>query len=180
MSRPEIAFQGAVGAFSHEACLRFASDHTPVAFEAFADVFDAVRSGRCERAMVPRENSSAGPVPEVVALLPVSGLRVLDEVRLPIRLFLLARPGVALDALDEAASHPMALKQCRASLTRLGLRAVEAFDTAGAAREVAERGPDHRAAVAPETAAALYGLTAVAHDLQDEPDNTTMFVLLGR
>lgn len=180
MRRPTVAYQGAPGAFSHQACLRFAADHEPVPFDSFSAAFEAVRLGRCDRGLIPRENSIAGPVPEVAALLPGSGLKVLAEHRLPISLCLLARPGVSLDDLREAASHPMALKQCRASLARLALTAVEAFDTAGAARLVAEHGPDHRGAVAPETAAALYGLEILARDLQDAPDNATTFLLLAR
>lgn len=178
--QPRVAFQGALGAFSHEACLRFAAECEPEPFDSFSAAFEAVRLGRCESGLFPRENSIAGPVPEVAALLPGSGLTVVSEHRLPVLLHLLAPPGTRLDDLREAASHPMALKQVRRSLARLGLTAVEAFDTAGAARDLAAAPTTGRAAVASETAAALYGLEIVERDLQDATDNVTTFVRVRR
>jgi prephenate dehydratase len=77
-------------------------------------------------------------------------------------------------------SHPVALRQCADSLKGLGLTVVEAFDTAGAARAVAEAGDRTRAAVAPNAAAEIYGLSILRNDLQDSADNRTRFVLLSR
>lgn len=178
--QPRVAYQGAPGAFSHEACLRFAPEHDPAPFDSFSAAFEAVRLGRCDVGLFPRENSIAGPVPEVAALLPRSGLDVVSEHRLPVRLHLSAPQGAALADLVEAVSHPMALKQVRRSLERLRLRPVEAFDTAGAARDLAAAPAPGRAAVASETAAALYGLNVLVRDLQDAPDNATTFVLVAR
>lgn len=173
------AFQGVPGAFSHEAALALLPDHAPVPFATFAEVFAAVGEARCERAVVPVENSSAGPVPEVNALLPESGLQVVQEAWRPIRLMLHALPGATLDGLRTAHSHPMALKQCRLALAALDLEPVEAFDTAGAAAELAAAGDRSRAAVASRTAGAIAGLVVLREDLQDEPDNRTRFLVLA-
>ena len=174
------AFQGAPGAFSHEACLALLPDHTPLPLPTFAEVFAAVERGEADRAVVPVENSIAGPVPEVAALLPASPLMVEAQAWRPIRLALLAVPGAALADLRTAHSHPMALKQCMRSLAALGLAAVEAFDTAGAAVDVAASGDRSRAAVASRTAGALSGLHVLREGLEDTPGNQTRFLVLRR
>ena len=180
MSGGRFAYQGAPGAFSEEAALSFSPGFDPAPFESFAQVFAAVGEGACARAVVPLRNSLAGEVPEVAALLPASGLRVLSEHDLPIRMHLLAAPGATLESVRTAESHPMALKQCRASLAALGITPREAFDTAGAARDVARARDPARAAVAGPRAAALYALTVLASDIQDWAENRTRFAVLSR
>ena len=172
------AFQGVPGAFSHEACLALLPDHAPLPFPTFAAVFAAVERGEADRAVVPVENSTAGPVPEVAALLPASSLRVEAEAWRPIQLALLALPGASLADLRTAHSHPMALKQCARSLAALGLEPVEAFDTAGAAAELAASADRSRAAVASRTAGTIAGLQALRDGLEDTPDNRTRFLVL--
>lgn len=173
------AFQGAPGAFSHEAVLALLPDHAPMPHASFAEVFAAVAAGACERAVVPVENSSAGPVPEVARLLPTSGLSVEAEAWRPIRLMLLGLPSATLADVRTAHSHPMALKQCRDALRALGLEPVEAYDTAGAAAELRAAGDLSRAAVASRTAGEIAGLALLREDLQDEPDNRTRFLVLA-
>jgi prephenate dehydratase len=176
--RPRAAFQGAFGAFSHEACLACLPQAEPVPYDAFDHVFRAVQQGECAYAFVPVENTIAGPVPEVAALLPTSGLQVLDSHDWPIRLHLMAAPGVALANLRRVASHPMALKQCGRFLAEHGLQAEAAFDTAGAAAALSRRPSPEQGVAAPRPAAALYGLHILAEDIQDRTDNTTRFLVL--
>lgn len=180
MSGGRVAYQGAPGAFSEEAALRFAPGFDPAPCASFAEVFAAVGEGACARAVVPLRNSLAGEVPEVAALLPPSGLRGLGEHDLPIRMHLLAAPGATLQSVRTAESHPMALKQCHRSLAALSIAPREAFDTAGAAREVALARDPTRAAVAGPRAAALYPLVVLAADIQDGAENHTRFVVLSR
>ncbi len=174
------AYQGVPGAFSHEACAALLPDHAPTPHPDFAAVFAAVERGEADRAVVPVENSSAGPVPEVAALLPASPLLVEAKAWRPIRLALLALPGAALADLRTAHSHPMALKQCARTLSHLGLEPVAAFDTAGAAAELAAAGDRSRAAVASRTAGAVAGLAVLRDGLEDAPDNRTRFLVLRR
>lgn len=177
---PRVAYQGAPGAFSHEAAGRFAPGFAPHALASFHEVFAAVERGDCPRAVVPVENSVAGPVPEVAALLAASPLRVVGEGELPIRLALMAPPGARLVDLLTVESHPMALKQCGAFLRRHGLQAREAFDTAGAAQAVARAGDPTRAAAASPLAATLYGLSVLHEAVEDRADNRTRFLVLSR
>ena len=174
------AFQGAPGAFSHEACvaLRPWDEHVP--FETFAGAIGAVTSGDCDCALIPVENSTIGVVEPAASLVAASGLVQVGDAWRPIRMALMALPGTEIEHVRSVASHPAALNQCERSLAALGVEVVEAFDTAGAARDVAERGDRTRAAIAPFAAAEVYGLSILRHDLQDSDDNRTRFVLLAR
>jgi prephenate dehydratase len=176
----KVAFQGVPGAFSDEACRSFTPEWEPVACDTFADAFDAVTSGACERALLPVHNVTAGPVEPVVRLLPASGLKVLSEHDLIVRQQLMALPGVRLEDVEVVASHPMALGQCRRFLVGLGAREEEAFDTAGAARDLSASSDRKRAVIAARAAAELYGLTILAPDIQDDPSNWTRFLFLAR
>ena len=129
-------------------------------------------------ALIPVENSTIGTVQPAAGLVAASGLRVVGEVWRPIRLALMAPPGARLSSLKTVESHPAALGQCRGALAELRLEAREVFDTAGAARAVAASGDLSRAAVAPPSAAEIYGLSILRHDIQDRVGNRTRFVLL--
>ncbi len=174
------AFQGAPGAFSHEACveLRPWDEHVP--FETFAEAIQAVKSGACDCALIPVENSTIGVVEPAATLVAEAGLPVVAEVWRKIQIALMAVPGAEVGHLRTVHSHPVALRQCTAKIATLGLDVVEAFDTAGAAREVSELGDRTRAALAPVAAAEVYGLSILRNDLQDSDTNRTRFVLLAR
>jgi prephenate dehydratase len=92
----------------------------------------------------------------------------------------LAPKGATLKGIKSVESHIMALGQCRKFLRKLGVRAVVAADTAGAAREVAERGDKTCAAIASRLAAEIYGLDILAPDIEDEAHSTTRFIVLSR
>jgi prephenate dehydratase len=74
----------------------------------------------------------------------------------------------------------MALGQCRNFLRKLGVKTMVAADTAGSAREVAERSDRTRAAIASRLAAAIYGLDILAEDIEDAAHSTTRFIVLAR
>ncbi|MFC0633339.1 prephenate dehydratase domain-containing protein [Brevundimonas balnearis] len=174
-----VAYQGAPGAFSHEACLALRPWDEAVAFETFEAAIEAVRDSDCQLGLIPVENSTIGVVEPASSLVAASGLQVLTEVWRPIRLALMAIEGARLSDIRTVESHPAALAQCSACLASMGLTVAQAFDTAGAARDVAMSGDRTRAAVAPIGAAEVYGLSILRNDLQDSPDNRTRFVLIG-
>ncbi|MBX9708637.1 MAG: prephenate dehydratase [Caulobacteraceae bacterium] len=174
------AFQGAPGAFSHEACIELRPWDEHVPFETFAEAIEAVTSGTCDCALIPVENSTIGVVEPAATLVAQSGLLVVAEVWRKIQIALMAVPGAEVGHLRTVHSHPVALRQCTAKIAALGLDVVEAFDTAGAAREVSELGDRTRAALAPVAAAEVYGLSILRNDVQDSDTNRTRFVLLAR
>jgi prephenate dehydratase len=173
-----IAFQGALGANSDEACRTYFPGFEPVPHATFEDAFEAIRSGDCQLGMIPVENSLAGRVPDVHHLLPHSGLKIIGERFKPIRFQLMANPGVRLDDVKVVSSMPIALGQCRKLLRTLGVVTEPAGDTAGAAKALAEKPDPHRAAIAPALAAELYGLTILLPDIEDDDSNTTRFLVM--
>ena len=176
--RRAVAFQGAPGAYSHQAVREAFPDALPLPCLSFEDAIEAVQSGAAASAMIPIENSLHGRVADIHFLLPESGLQIVAEHFVRVRHCLLS--GGPRDAVREALSHPQALGQCRARLKAWGIKQVGAFDTAGAAALVAERGDPALAAVASALAGELYGLVTHAEGIEDAPHNTTRFVILAR
>jgi len=175
-----IVFQGELGANSHIACVQAYPSYEPVPCPTFEDAFNAVSSGRADLAMIPIENTLAGRVADIHHLMPTSKLNIVAEWFLPIRNQLVAPKGAALKTIKTVESHVMALGQCRNFLRKLNVKTIVAADTAGAAREVAERGDTTRAAVASRLAAKIYKLDILAEDIEDEAHSTTRFVVLSR
>lgn len=173
------AYQGAPGAFSHEACTDLRPWDEAVGYESFEAALAALKAGEVDCALIPVENTAIGRVEPAATLVEAAGLTVVSEVLRPIRLALMAPEGATLRSLRTAESHPVALRQCPQALAELGLEPVQAFDTAGAARAVAESGDRTRAAVAPAGAAEVYGLSILRNDIQDSENNRTRFVLLS-
>jgi prephenate dehydratase len=178
--RETIVFQGEPGANSHIACAEAYPDHTPVPCPTFEDAFTAVANGEADLGMIPIENSVAGRVSDIHHLMPTAGLHIVAEHFLPIRNQLMAPKGATLEGLKTVESHIMALGQCRNYIRRLGIKAVVAADTAGAAKEVAERGDKSCAAIASKLAAKIYGLHILAENVEDESHSTTRFIVLSR
>ena len=178
--RKTIVFQGEPGANSHIACKDAYPDHEPVPCPTFEDAFTAVANGEADLGMIPIENSVAGRVSDIHHLMPTAGLHIVAEHFLPIRNQLMAPKGATLKGLKTVESHIMALGQCRNYIRKLGVKALVAADTAGAAKEVAERGDLTRAAIASKLAAQIYGLHILAEDIEDESHSTTRFVVLSR
>jgi prephenate dehydratase len=178
--RKKIAFQGEPGANSHIACQEAYPGYEPLPCATFEDAFAAVRSGRAALAMIPIDNSLAGRVADIHSLLPQSGLHIVAESFLPVQHQLMAPNGASLRTIRTVESHVHALGQCRKIIRSLGVKAVVAADTAGAAREVAQAGDVSRAALATELAAKIYGLKILKRNVADAKHNTTRFVVLAR
>jgi prephenate dehydratase len=176
--REKIAFQGELGANSHEACGEYFPDMEPVPCATFEDAFEAVKSGACALGMIPVENSLAGRVADVHHLLPDSGLKIIAEKFKPIRFHLMANRGVTLDQIKVVQSMPIALGQCRKVLRQLGVRTEPFGDTAGAAKALAEHPDPVRAAIAPALAGDYYGLDILQRNVEDEHTNTTRFLVM--
>jgi prephenate dehydratase len=179
-TRNRVVYQGEPGANSHKACADVFPGYEAVGCQTFEDCFQAVNEGSAALAMIAIENSVAGRVADVHHLLPDSGLFIVGEYFMPIRFQLMAPKGAKLEGLKTVESHVMALGQCRKVTRELGLTAIVAADTAGAARHVAEAGDPSRAALAPEIAATTYGLDILKRDVQDAEHNTTRFVILSK
>jgi prephenate dehydratase len=176
----KIVYQGEPGANSHMACNDAYPDYEAMPCATFEDCFSALEEGRADLGMIPVENSVAGRVADIHHLLPRSSLHIIGEYFMPIRFQLMAPKGATLEGLKSVQSHVMALGQCRKLIRERRLEAIIGADTAGSARQIAERGDLSAAALAPELAANTYGLDILARDVEDEEHNTTRFLILSR
>lgn len=179
-SAPIVAFQGEHGAYSEQAARQhFGAEIETLPCRTFSAIIDALQAGQAAYGLLPVENSLAGMVVPAYDLLVDYDLHVQAEVILRVEHCLMAPPGVALSDVRRARSHPQALMQCENTLRRLGLEAVEYYDTAGAARDLAARPAPGTAAIAAALAAETYGLNILVHGLEDEDFNYTRFFVLG-
>ncbi|UAJ09639.1 prephenate dehydratase [Polymorphobacter megasporae] len=175
-----VAFQGAPGAYSHQAVREAFPDALPLPCFSFDDAIEAVQSARAGRAVIPIENSLHGRVADIHFLLPESGLAIVGEHFVRVRHCLLGVRGAVREDVRVAISHEQALGQVRRRLAGWGIAAERYADTAGAAALVAEAGDPAQAAVASRLAAELYDLDVLAENIEDAAHNTTRFVVLSR
>jgi prephenate dehydratase len=176
-----VSYQGLAGAFSEAAAAALFPDQTLVPRRTFSEVFAALESSEVDAAVVPVENTHAGSVADVYDLLRNHrGVRVVAEAVVRVRHCLLAVPGAALADVKIARSHPQALAQVEDFLRRANIQPEVAYDTAGAAADVAAAGDRSVAAVASRRAAARYGLAVLAESIETSPDNFTRFFALAR
>lgn len=175
----KIAFQGEPGAYSHQACMEARPDLEPLPCSTFESAIEAARSGAAELAMLPVENSIYGRVADIHRLLPASGLYIVAEAFIRVRINLLGVPGAKLGDIREAYSHLVLLPQCAGFLREHGISGRVSPDNARAARDVATRGDPAVGALASELAGGIYGLDTLARDIEDNETNTTRFLLMG-
>jgi len=174
-----VAFLGPEASFTHQAALaHFGGGIAAVPTATIPEVFDEVERGKEQWGIVPVENSAEGSVKTTLDRLISTPLTIRAEVYLRVRHCLLSRCDDP-DVIRKVYSHPQALAQCQVWLrTHLpGVSLVEVESTAGAARRVRE---DNRAAaVASVLAADTYGLNILAEGIEDNPANTTRFLVIG-
>ena len=174
-----IAFQGELGAYSHQACAQARPDFTPVPCQTFEDVVELTRSGQVDLGMLAVENSTYGRVADVHSLLPRAGLHIVDEAFVRVHVNLLGVKGAQVSDVTEAHGHVVILPQCAGFLKEHGIKGRVSSDNARAAREVAEAGDVTRAALASELAAEIYGLDVLARHIEDHKNNTTRFLVMA-
>lgn len=175
----KIAFQGENGAFSHAASANFFPGEEYLGCVTFEDTLNAVQSGKADYAVVPVENSLYGRITDIHHLLPTSGLHIIGETYLRIEMNLLGVRGATMADIKAVQSLSVALGQCRKFISDNGFRTINAVDTAGSAREIAQKGDKSVAAIASRFAAETYGLDVIASNIEDAEHNTTRFLVLS-
>lgn len=176
-----VAYQGAPGAYSEECARRLFPEAMFAPSRTFADVFAELEAARVDAAVVPVENTQAGAVVDVYDLLRRHDrLTICAEAILRVSHSLLGVPGARLADVRRARSHPQALAQCEPFLREHAIEPVEAFDTAGAAAEVAAAQDRATAAVASRRAGEALGLAVLAEGIEAMADNYTRFFALCR
>ena len=173
-------FQGEYGAYSEIATLKFNPSLVPIALDDFSDVFENVSSDYLDLGVVPVENSIGGAVPQANELLVDTKLRVVGEIKLPVKHCLLVLPNTDYKDLKTVYSHPQALSQCRNFLQRNKLEGRPYYDTAGAAKMLSTQRPEASAVIASSRCAQLYDLEIIKEGIEDHPQNYTRFLVLSR
>lgn len=176
----KVAFQGEPGAYSEQAVFDYFGDVDTVPCESFETVFDAVVSGKSDSALIPIENSLAGSIHQNYDLLLRHHLHIAGEYLLRVQHCLIALPGVKMEDVWKAVSHPQALGQCASYLRSHGIRAEPVYDTAGSVKLLKEQGARDTAAIASRRAAELYGMQILEEGIEDHAENFTRFLALGR
>ena len=175
-----ISFQGELGSYSHQACLDLYPDHNVLPCATFESAIDSVNKGLSQLTMLPIENSTYGRVADIHSLLPLSGLTIIKEYFLRVRINLLALPGSNLNQIKSAVSHTVLLGQCQNFLKVNRIKSIAGPDTAGSAKKVALQKDNSIAALASDLAGEIYGLQSLASDIEDMQNNTTRFLIMTK
>lgn len=176
----KVAFLGPEGTFTQQAVLKhFGHSVRALALPAIDEVFHEVEAANADFGLVPIENSTEGTVTHTLDRFLSSPLHICGEVELRINQFLMGRM-TSLKDIQRICSHQQSLAQCREWLDE-HLPEVERVAVASNA-EGARRARDEQgtAAIGPQAAAEVYGLGTLVADIEDRPDNSTRFLVLGR
>lgn len=175
-----VAYAGEPGAFAEDAVLRWFQAPASRPASSFRSVFEAVRDSVSDAGVVPVESSLLGTIRETLDLLFEFDLVIVGEVSVPVRLALLALPGERLETIRTVHSIAAALAQADEFLRGGAWTIQTTWNTAGAARQIADSAEHGAAAVASARVASLYGLEVIADGIQTGDDNRTRFAVLGR
>ena len=178
---PTVACQGVPGAYSQAACERLFRYPKTMFVSSFEAVFSAIEAGLCEYGVLPIENSSAGSVQNVYDLMMKHKFYIVRSCRVKVSHNLLVKPGTKMENIKEIYSHEQAISQCAAFLQQHpGIRVIACENTATAAKMVADSSRRDIAALASRACMRLYDLEALAESVQDQGNNHTRFICIGK
>lgn len=182
MARTTVAFQGARGAFSEQACRQLlGKDLIYKPFERFVDIFDALEQKKVRYAVAPIENTLVGSIHENYDHLIQYRFPIIAETRVRIVHNLICRPEAKLSQIERAISHPVALSQCVSFFRQHPkIRAESHYDTGGSVKTVMEGDDPTVASIASAAAAEFYGGKILRKSIEDDRENYTRFFLLAR
>ena len=174
-----VAFLGPLGTFSEEAANKqFGGLSAPVQCSSIDEVFRMVETGQVDYGVVPVENSTEGAIGRTLDLLMATSLSICGEIELPVHHNLLCKK-TEKGQIRKLYSHTQSLSQCHEWLNQNlpGVERLAVVSNAEAARLAAEEAG--AAAIASRRAAELFGLNLLAENIEDDPKNTTRFLVLA-
>ena len=174
-----FSFQGINGAYSELAGKNIFPEADSLACATFEEMFQTVREGKANVAIVPIENSQAGRVADTQRLIPDSDLKIVKEYFLEIKHNLLVVPGTKMSDIKRIYSHEQGIAQCRKKIIELNKEMIIEADTAGAAKKITELNSKKDAAVASELASRIYNLEILESNFQDSSTNVTRFLVMA-
>ena len=175
-----FSFQGVKGAYSELAGKNLYPDASSVPCSTFEDMFEQVRLGKVDAAMVPIENSLAGRVADTQRLIPNSKLKITCEYFLEVNHNLIGIKGAKVSDIKRIHSHEQGIAQCRNKIIKLEKKMIIEADTAGSAKMISELNNIEDAAIASSLAAEIYNLDVIEPNFQDLPNNVTRFLIMQK
>lgn len=180
--KKKVAIQGIATSFHEVAAMQhFGQEIETIECLSFHNLCETLKSGHADFGVMAIENSIAGGILPNYFLLQQYHFTILGEVYLPIRMHLLALPGVTLSDILVIESHPMAIRQCSDYLQQLpNVQIRESDDTAWSAKKIWEDKLTDTAAIANEQAAKKYGLSILERRIETHKKNFTRFLILAK
>ncbi|WJV61639.1 bifunctional chorismate mutase/prephenate dehydratase [Pectobacteriaceae bacterium CE70] len=180
-----IAFLGPKGSYSHLAARQYAARHFDNIIECgcqkFHDIINIVEIGQADYAVLPIENTSSGSINDVYDLLQHTGLSIVGELTNPIDHCVLVAVDTHLDQIETVYSHPQPFQQCSNFINRFPHWKIEYCEsTAAAMAKVSELKSPKVAALGSEAGGTLYQLQVLEHNLANQSQNITRFIILAR
>ncbi|CNI82359.1 bifunctional chorismate mutase/prephenate dehydratase [Yersinia mollaretii] len=180
-----IAFLGPKGSYSHLAARQYAARHFEQLIECgcqkFQDIFTQVETGQADYAVLPIENTSSGSINDVYDLLQHTSLSIVGEITNPIDHCVLVATETDLNQIETVYSHPQPFQQCSQFINRFPHWKIEYCESTAAAMEkVAQMKSPKAAALGSEAGGALYNLQVLEHNLANQQQNITRFIVLAR
>lgn len=181
----KIAHLGMPGSYSHLTAQSYAHRRSCTlegySCDTFQDVIQSVEDGHTQLGVLPIENTSSGSINDVYDLLRHTHLHIIGESYLPVDHHLLVNPDGTMEAITEIYGHPQALTQCSSFLNQYKhIQRIPAASSAHAMKLVSKNGQHHVAALGPQSGGNLYGLHAIAHNLANQKENHTRFIVVSR
>ena len=174
-----VVFQGAEGAYSQAAMIRYFGEQVnSFHVESFRDAMNAIDEGSADFAVLPIENSTAGIVSEIYDLLAEFENYIVGEQIIQIEHCLMAVPGTDLSDIRTVYSHPQSLMQSARFLNQYPWQQVSMQNNAFAAKKVSQDKNRNQAAIAGEYAAKLYGLEILKKGVNQSSTNSTRFIIV--
>ena len=173
-----FSFQGVNGAYSEQAGKKIYPEAVSLPCSTFEEMFEQVRIGKADAAMVPIENSLAGRVADTQRLIPESNLNITAEYFLEINHNLMGIKGAKISNIKRIHSHEQGIAQCRNKIIKLNKEMIVEADTAGSAKMISNLNNLEDAAIASELAAKIYNLDILEKNFQDSKNNVTRFLVM--
>lgn len=180
MKKSKIAFQGEKGAYSHIACEKLYPNSEIKNCLTFEETFKTAFEDEEYKIIIPLENSLAGRVADIHYLLPKYKLQIYSEHFQKIEHSLLINKNTKLENIKFVRSHAQAISQCQNYIQKNSLATIISADTAGSAKDLSRSKDLTMAAIASELAAKIYDLKILEKNIEDEQDNVTRFLIMGK
>lgn len=178
----KLGFQGVKGSFSEEALHKYFPDFkNAINYEEFEDVFIALKKKEIDFGILPIENSSTGAITTVYDLITKYGFYIVGEECIKIEQHLIGLDGTILENVDEVYSHPQGFEQSTKFLKHYShWKHIPYHNTAISAKLIRDLNDNTKVAIASKRAADIYGLNIIRECINDESENYTKFIIIGR